>query len=159
MIESLMTYWRTGGPLMPVLACISYAIWFFYLRLRSQALGMIRVPDAFQEDHVESIGRDLLLMSALTAAAPLLGLLGTVIGMVTTFDAVSSSAERAGDEVAAGISQALITTQCGLVVAIPGLFGRARIHRLMAHARVRMRECTRRLNVRLEPLATERVVI
>jgi hypothetical protein len=136
MIEPLVSYWRTGGLLMPVLACISYGIWFFYLRLRSQALGMIRVPDAFREDHVESIGRDLLLMSALTAAAPLIGLLGTVIGMVTTFDAVSSSAGRAGDEVAAG-----------------------RVQRLMAHARVRMRECAIGLNVRLEPLASEHVAI
>ena len=97
--------------------------------------------DRFQEGRLENIGRDLLLLSALTAAAPLLGLLGTVIGMVTTFDAVSTHVGNTSVQVSKGISQALITTQCGLVIAIPGLIGAARLRRLMDHARVRLGIC------------------
>jgi len=192
MIEEVLRYWRMGGALMPVLAILSYGIWFYFLKLRIGILGVVRVPlqfeddllqllatcphdeilahyahypdtmsravchvlkaiqfarkpgeafDQFQEAHLESVRQDLLLLSALTAAAPLLGLLGTVIGMVATFQAVSGSFGNMSVHVSAGISQALITTQCGLAVAIPGLFGAARIRRLMDQMRVRLGEC------------------
>lgn len=59
---------------------------------------------------------------SIVMVAPLLGLLGTVIGMIETFDSLQDSAlfSQSGG-IAGGISQALITTQLGLVVAIPGL--------------------------------------
>lgn len=59
---------------------------------------------------------------SIVLVAPLLGLLGTVIGMIETFDSLQDAAlfSQSGG-VAGGISQALITTQMGLVVAIPGL--------------------------------------
>ncbi len=59
--------------------------------------------------------RRLLTMKILSSVAPLIGLLGTVAGMMLS---ISSAAGDAGN-VADGISKALITTQAGLVVAIP----------------------------------------
>jgi biopolymer transport protein ExbB len=58
----------------------------------------------------------------LVAAAPLIGLLGTVIGMIETFDSLADAElfSQSGG-IAGGISQALFTTQLGLVVAVPGL--------------------------------------
>ena len=85
--------------------------------------------------------RDLVVLAALTAVAPLLGLLGTVAGMIQTFDAVSMVGGNTGTRVAAGISQALITTQFGLVVAVPGVFGLARLQRMVRHLEVVMEEC------------------
>lgn len=68
--------------------------------------------------------RDLKVMKICVSAAPLVGLLGTVTGMLATFGALSS--EGGGDQtmgmIAKGISEALITTETGLVVALPGLF-------------------------------------
>lgn len=68
--------------------------------------------------------RDLKVMKICVSAAPLLGLLGTVTGMLATFGALASG--TGGDKtmglVAKGISEALITTETGLVVALPGLF-------------------------------------
>lgn len=58
----------------------------------------------------------------LASVAPLLGLLGTVTGMITTFDVISIFGTGNPKALASGISEALITTQAGLVVAIPGLF-------------------------------------
>ena len=58
----------------------------------------------------------------LASVAPLLGLLGTVTGMITTFDVISIFGTGNARALAAGISEALITTQTGLIVAIPGLF-------------------------------------
>lgn len=66
---------------------------------------------------------DLLRLKISIAAAPLLGLLGTIIGMVDTFVAISSAAgSNTSLMVAQGISKALITTSAGLMVALPALF-------------------------------------
>ena len=72
---------------------------------------------------LHNIERRLIFLNTLVAAAPLMGLLGTVIGMLGTFAAISSGggAETAA-MVAAGISEALITTQTGLFIALPGIF-------------------------------------
>lgn len=68
--------------------------------------------------------RDLRVMRMLVSAAPLLGLLGTVTGMLATFSALSSGSggEKTMEMVASGISEALVTTETGLVIALPGLF-------------------------------------
>lgn len=68
------------------------------------------------------IDRRLLFLTVLVAAAPLTGLLGTVFGMLSTFGGLASSEGRVVEGVASGISEALITTQMGLLIAIPGYF-------------------------------------
>lgn len=68
------------------------------------------------------IWRHLSAITVLAAVAPLLGLLGTVTGMVNTFAAIQAYGTGNAQALAAGISQALITTQTGLLIAIPGLF-------------------------------------
>ncbi len=69
------------------------------------------------------IDRNLRFMKAAMSAAPLWGLLGTVTGMLKTFGGLS---QGGGDEtmgtISKGISEALITTQTGLMIAIPGYF-------------------------------------
>lgn len=68
--------------------------------------------------------RDLRLMRICVGTAPLLGLFGTVTGMLYTFGALAegSGGEKTMGLVAKGISEALITTETGLVIALPGLF-------------------------------------
>lgn len=67
---------------------------------------------------------------ALTAAvAPLLGLLGTVSGMITTFQLMTLFGSGDASSVSAGISEALVTTELGLVVAIPALLAHALMSR------------------------------
>lgn len=58
----------------------------------------------------------------LAAAAPLLGLLGTVSGMINTFQVIWLFGTGNAQALAGGIREALITTQTGLLIAIPGLF-------------------------------------
>jgi biopolymer transport protein ExbB len=71
----------------------------------------------------------LAVVGALAAVAPLLGLLGTVTGMITTFDVMSIFGTGNARAMAGGISEALITTQTGLLVAIPGLYMKAFLDR------------------------------
>lgn len=85
---------------------------------------LIHYFEGVQNDEVLPFERDLGVMKVSVAAAPLLGLLGTVSGMLTTFDAlaVGGGGDKTMGMIAKGISQALITTETGLVMALTGLF-------------------------------------
>jgi len=72
--------------------------------------------------HFRSINTYSVLVKAIVVIAPLIGLLGTVSGMIEAFDALQTSAMFAqGASISGGISKALFTTELGLVVAVPGL--------------------------------------
>ena len=73
--------------------------------------------------------RSLSLLGALAGVAPLLGLLGTVSGMIATFDTISTAGTGNPRLLSGGISEALITTQLGLMVAIPLLLAHAWLRR------------------------------
>ncbi|MFO8071993.1 MAG: MotA/TolQ/ExbB proton channel family protein [Polyangia bacterium] len=90
-----------------------------------------RTLDAALSVHDVELQRFSTSIRAFVAAAPLLGLLGTVIGMIETFDSLGDmSLFSQSGGIAGGISQALFTTQMGLAVAIPGLLvGRVLDHR------------------------------
>jgi biopolymer transport protein ExbB len=66
--------------------------------------------------------RSISVIAVLAAISPLLGLLGTVLGMIETFQVISLFGTGNAKALAGGISVALVTTQTGLLVAIPGLF-------------------------------------
>jgi biopolymer transport protein ExbB len=73
-------------------------------------------------DVQEMFGRQRIALGAMIAAAPLLGLLGTVTGMEKTFGSLSAQAgDRSMEGLAQGISEVLVATESGLAVAIPAL--------------------------------------
>lgn len=89
-----------------------------------------RAIATFELDEIAWVQRRIPFVGVLVAAAPLLGLLGTVAGMLKTFSGLASAGGPAPIESAsAGISQALVTTQAGLVAAIPAAFGLALLNR------------------------------
>ena len=65
--------------------------------------------------------RNLNMLGTIATISPLLGLLGTVVGMITAFTGLTETSGANPDLLAAGISQALITTAFGLLIAVPGL--------------------------------------
>ena len=70
---------------------------------------------------VRDLGTLRSVVRTLVAVAPLLGLLGTVIGMVEMFTSMQGANVNTESTVAGGISTALISTQLGLVITVPGL--------------------------------------
>mgnify|MGYP005849670687 CR=1 FL=1 len=115
--------------------------WLHWVYNPSQAEGRAGEIIRYAQDNVtaakhvrnrfEEVSRSILsdverrtnFLNTLVAAAPLMGLLGTVIGMLGTFDGISKGGgSETAAIVAAGISEALITTQTGLFVALPGIF-------------------------------------
>lgn len=78
--------------------------------------------DAAFYEYEREIGKFSVLIHVVILISPLLGLLGTVIGMIETFDSLATmTLHSQSGGIAGGISQALFTTQMGLMVAIPGL--------------------------------------
>ncbi|MCU0797611.1 MAG: MotA/TolQ/ExbB proton channel family protein [Akkermansiaceae bacterium] len=77
----------------------------------------------FELEEIAWVERRLPFLGVLIGAAPLLGLLGTVAGMLASFAGMAEGAAVAPiDTISAGISKALVTTQAGLVIAIPAAF-------------------------------------
>ena len=71
---------------------------------------------------VHDLERVLNTLGTIAGISPLLGLLGTVVGMIKVFSAIMISGVGDANVLAGGISQALITTAAGLTVAIPSYF-------------------------------------
>jgi len=86
---------------------------------------------------VHELERYLETLGTIAAISPLLGLLGTVIGMVKVFTAITTHGVGNPTALAGGIAEALITTAAGLTVAIPALIGyryyRSRVDTLVVH--------------------------
>ena len=105
---------RTGSPLGRVLA---------------SGLVNLKTDRAIMKESIEETGRHvthelerfLNTLGTIAVITPLLGLLGTVIGMIDVFAVITSKGVGDPTELAEGISKALITTAAGLMVAIPSL--------------------------------------
>ncbi|MGK0345866.1 MAG: biopolymer transport protein ExbB [Myxococcota bacterium] len=136
-MSALTEFWASGGFVMPALVGGLFAMWFA-LAWRVLTLGapvVARAERAVAELSHRSrasvstatapiraeIGRFHALVAAVVILAPLVGLLGTVTGMIETFSSLGSGAmyTQSGG-IAGGISEALVSTQTGLAVAIPG---------------------------------------
>jgi biopolymer transport protein ExbB len=90
----------------------------------------------------QSLEDRLATIAVLAAVAPLLGLLGTVLGMIETFDVISVFGTGNSRAMAGGISIALITTQTGLLVAIPGMLMSNRLNRTAQRLKTNLDETT-----------------
>ena len=86
-------------------------------------------PRDITKEIIEDVGRHVTLsleknlntLGTIAAISPLLGLLGTVIGMIKVFAVITTEGVGNPETLAGGISEALITTATGLVIAIPSL--------------------------------------
>ena len=74
-----------------------------------------------RDEYLMPVNRRIRYLGVLVAVGPSVGLLGTVTGMLTTFNGMVRSEGSRMENVIAGISEALITTQTGLIISIPGL--------------------------------------
>lgn len=126
-VEDLMDL---GGPVMWTLLAVSLLLWtlvleryWFFLRTLPRFLErrvpLVRSPAAVIEMKI-ALRRHLRLIKTLSGILPMLGLLGTVTGIIETFDLIRVFGSAETRIVARGVSQALITTLAGLVM---GLFG------------------------------------
>ena len=105
---------RQGSPLGAILAA--------GLANRNQGRDVMKESIQEAAGHVvHDLERYLNSLGTVAAVAPLLGLLGTVVGMIRVFTEITVQGTGNANALAGGISEALITTAAGLVVAIPAL--------------------------------------
>jgi len=93
-----------------------------YAGLERQQEGTKRVMQAIEHQglfEVSKLESGLVVLATLTNVAPLLGFLGTVMGMIIAFQSIEAAGAVEAQAVARGISVALLTTAAGLVIAIP----------------------------------------
>ncbi len=131
--RELVSITLSGGVLMLALAGLAFAIYWIaldtlmglnrYMNIENlEVLMMDNGAAEFRAGPLLFYRERLSMLRVLTTTAPLLGLLGTVMGMLTTFTGLADSRSDMFERIAAGISEAMITTETGLVIAIPALF-------------------------------------
>ncbi len=143
--DSLRNFLDAGGPVLWVIGLVAAAtgfliverFWFIYLSfprlIRVDQAAWQAVPDhstwRARQIRKAMISRAFLrlrnmlpMLRVLVVICPLLGLLGTVTGMVEVFDVVAALGTGNARAMASGISRATIPTMAGMVVAIPGLY-------------------------------------
>lgn len=140
----IWAYIQAGGPTMyPLLLCGVWMWWLIFKQLEyskrveleqgkilEETMGQLRTGhrntdtatlhsliDTLQKKKRTTLSTVLFLGTV----APLLGLFGTITGMIDTFDAVTLFGLTNARAMAEGISAAMISTRTGLVIAIPGL--------------------------------------
>lgn len=109
-MDDVAAWFAGGGPLLPFMLALSLILY---------ALIFERLLALYSGAPERDLKRGLNSIRVLTAALPLLGLLGTVQGIMQIF--ANLAADNAAH--AAGLSEALLATQYGLVLAVPATLG------------------------------------
>jgi len=81
-----------------------------------------RIREQLISETAVALKRNVSLIKALIAVCPLLGLLGTVTGMITVFDVMTFSGSGNARAMAAGVSMATVPTMAGMVAALSGVY-------------------------------------
>jgi len=124
----------------------------FLAGLEKIKMGRVAVEEAMSAEAVASLAfldRGMLFFPAIATVAPILGFLGTVTGMIKAFSAIAMAGEVEPTLVAAGISEALITTATGLFIAAPVAIAEAIFRWVINNYRNAIEEAT---NLLLEEL-------
>ncbi|MDK1022566.1 MAG: MotA/TolQ/ExbB proton channel family protein [Candidatus Hydrogenedentes bacterium] len=103
---------------------------------------LVESLNAIGRREVERLERGLIVLEIVAGISPLIGLLGTVVGMVTVFDAISAEGLGNAQVLSGGISKALITTITGLSIGIPALAFHSYFSKCVESIAIEMQELT-----------------
>jgi biopolymer transport protein ExbB len=121
-MEAVSTCEEAGGPLANVLK--SGLLRYSQAMIEERAVTKEEIQESIQEAgllEIPQLERNLPIIGTIGMVAPLLGLLGTVTGMIRAFTTIALEGTGDPQQLAGGISEALLTTAAGLTIAIPCL--------------------------------------
>lgn len=144
-INSIQAFIERGGDVLYVLLLVTFImwvliierLWFFMLQYRSKRKQIIdawegrserkswyahKIRIAMISEVSLSLDQGVMMIKTMVALCPLIGLLGTVTGMVEVFDAMASLGTSNARAMAEGVSKATIPTMSGMVAALSGVF-------------------------------------
>ena len=145
MILDVQAFLETGGDVLLVIGGVTVVMWtlmlerfYFFYRIFPSAADTVQLKWEAREDHSSWNAHQIrrLLVSelrmqleaglpyirVLVALCPLLGLLGTVTGMIEVFDVMAIAGNSNTRAMASGVSKATIPTMAGMVAALSGLY-------------------------------------
>jgi len=99
-----------------------YVIRILVTGILHREFSMVKAMESAGAEKVREMRRYMAVLDTMITVAPLLGIFGTVIGIITSFDLLGTSGIEHPQAVTAGIAQALITTAAGLGIAILSVF-------------------------------------
>ncbi len=121
-MEAVSTCEEAGGPLANVLK--AGLLKYSQAQIEERQISKEEIQEAIQEAgllEIPELERNLPVLGTIASISPLFGLLGTVIGMISAFTTIALEGTGDPQQLAGGISQALLTTAGGLTIAIPCL--------------------------------------
>jgi len=144
-IDMIREFLETGGVVLNYIGVLIFIMWIlileriFYLKLSYKGYKKSIVKDWYARDDrnswnaeqiriaiisraQQSLNQSLPTIQAFVALCPLLGLLGTVTGMIEVFDVMAISGSGNARSMASGVSKATIPTMAGMVGALSGVF-------------------------------------
>jgi len=99
-----------------------YVIRILITGILHRDFSMVKAMESAAAEEIKRMRRYMSALDTMITVAPLLGIFGTVIGIITSFDLLGASGIENPQAVTAGIAQALITTATGLGIAILSVF-------------------------------------
>ena len=163
MYEATRDFMELGGTILTVIAWVTFLMWilileralFFYTDLKKQ-IGLViqawesrsermsweahQIRDAMLSRMRERTEMFLPMIKTVVSLCPLLGLLGTVTGMIQVFDVMAVSGTSNARSMAAGVSMATVPTMAGMVAALSGVFASTWLNRKSARELEILRE-------------------
>ncbi|MCF7515076.1 MotA/TolQ/ExbB proton channel family protein [Pseudoalteromonas sp. L23] len=148
--ESIRDFVATGGDVLYVVAMALFLMWVLMIERYWFLLGEFpkmhkeivakwdarqdttswyahRIRDAWISEASEKLDERMLIIKTLVAMCPLIGLLGTVTGMITVFETMATQGTGNARLMASGISMATVPTMAGMVAALSGVFFSTRL--------------------------------
>lgn len=145
MMNSIREFLDTGGEVLTVIALVICLMWlliferlFFYLksyryikagiindwqqRQDRKSWNAVQIREANVSRASEMLKKNIPLIHTMVVLCPLLGLLGTVTGMIQVFDVMAISGSGNARSMASGVSRATIPTMAGMVGSLSGVF-------------------------------------
>ena len=144
-VSEIREFMDTGGQVLRVIAVVIFVMWlliferivFVFYSYKSIKQHLLSSWQARQEQSswyaqqirlalisrgTTKLNRNLILIQSLVVLCPLLGLLGTVTGMIEVFDVMAISGSGNARSMASGVSRATIPTMAGMVGSLSGVF-------------------------------------
>lgn len=145
-LATIKAFMAQGGPILLWISALTFVMWtliferfwFFHGALKGDVQNAIdtwearperkswnahKVREALISRVAVKVNSNLAMIQAMVALAPLLGLLGTVTGMIEVFNVLAVTGGGDAKSMAGGVSQATIPTMAGMVAALSGVFG------------------------------------
>ena len=153
-LDAIRRFLEAGGPIMTWIAVLTFVMWtlmyerFLYFRRamkrdiqdviiswesrsERQSWNAKQVRRLLISRTREKLNQSLPMIKTLVALCPLLGLLGTITGMIEVFNIMAVTGGGDARAMAGGVSQATIPTMSGMVAALSGVFGLTYISRVV----------------------------